>query len=219
MAARRSGDTAMLLCRRGGCGRSRNEKERQHCHMKPRCRWAIVAPDGTQLHPYRLKIAIVENHRVGGKVKQNVIATLGTFDATWLESFWAAAPDPALRHQFWELRSLRERVEFWDGVRVRMGAIGDNRLSQEGRVALRRQIHKVVPWPMEADRKRLAVLELGHDYWNVDYWRNADEERIALNESEIKRLTEENDKMRTKNAEAVETLLEIAAEMARATTY
>ena len=165
--------------------------------------------------PYRIKLAIVENARVGGKVKQSVVTTLGTFDATWLESFWAPAPDPAIRTKFWELRSLQEHVAFWDGVRTRMGAIGDNRLSQEGRVGLRRQIHKVIPWPMEADRKRLDVLKLGHAYWNIDYWRNADEDRIALNEKQIKRLTEENDRMRTKNAEAVERLLEIAAEMAR----
>ncbi|MFZ0837370.1 MAG: hypothetical protein WAM77_07945 [Xanthobacteraceae bacterium] len=172
--------------------------------MKPRCRWAIVAPDGTQLHPYRLKLAIVENTRVGGKVKQRVVTTLGTFDATWLESFWAAAPDPAIRTKFWELRSLQERVEFWDAVRTRMGAIGDNRLSEEDRVALRRQIHKVVPWPMEADRKRLDVLKLGHAYWDVDFWRVANEECIVRNEEQIKRLTEENDRMRTKNAESVE---------------
>jgi hypothetical protein len=40
--------------------------------MKPRCRWAIVAPDGTHLHPYRIRAAIVENTRVNGKVRQDV---------------------------------------------------------------------------------------------------------------------------------------------------
>ena len=139
-----TGDTAKLLCQRGQCGRSRDGLY-QHCRMKPRCRWAIIAPDGTQLNPYRIKVAIVENTRANGKVRQCVVAHLGAIDATWLESFWAPAPDPALRHRFWELQSLRARVEFWDGVLTRMGAIGDNRLSKEERVSIRRAIHKLCP--------------------------------------------------------------------------
>ena len=105
-------------------------------------------------------------------------------------------------------------MAFWDGVRTRMGAIGDNRLSKDHGVALRRAIHKIIPWPMEADRKRLEVLKLGHDYWNVDYWRNVNEGRIVRNEDHIKKLTEENERMRTENTKSAELLLEIASEMA-----
>jgi hypothetical protein len=183
--------------------------------MKPRCRWATVAPDGTHLHPYRIKAAIVESTRVNGKVRQDVVADLGAIDATWLESFWAAAPDPALRHEFWELQSLRARVEFWDGVLTRMGAIGDNRLGKDERVVLRRAIHKVVPWVMEPERKRLEVLELGHSYWNVDFWRDKKAREIAHNEDWIKQLTEKNVLLRAENTKSAELLLAIASEMAK----
>ena len=85
---------------------------------------------------------LVENTRVAGKVRQEIIAVLGSIDAAYLESLWQLAPDPALRHERWEYFSLTARVAFWDGVLERMGAIGDNRLSKDDRVAARRAIHR-----------------------------------------------------------------------------
>jgi hypothetical protein len=109
-----------------------------------RRRWFI---DGQE--PYRIKIILVDNVRTGTKVKE-VIATLGAIDATWLEGFWT---DQALKVNYWELYSLRWRVAFWRGVLQRMEKIGDNRLSKEDRIAIRRQIHKVIPWVTQIDIK------------------------------------------------------------------
>ena len=126
--------------------------KRQRHGRRRRC-WTIGG-----LEPYRVKVLLVENARAAGKVRQEIVAVLGSIDATWLESFWESAPDPALRHQRWEQLSLTARVAFWEGVLERMGAIGDNRLSKDDRVAARRAIHKVVPWVMEPERKRLELL-------------------------------------------------------------
>ena len=120
---------------------------------------------------------LVENTRVDGKVKQEIIAMLGTIDATWLESFWERLPDASWRHKRWEYFSLTARVAFWDGVLERMGGIGDNRLSKDDRVAVRRAIHKVVPWVMEPERKRIAVLEAQHVYWECNFWHDVAETR------------------------------------------
>jgi hypothetical protein len=121
-----------------------------------RRRWLIAGQE-----PYRLKVILVENTRTNGRVKQDIVAILGTIDATWLASFWT---DPELKTKHWELYSLRARVAFWGGVIARMSKIGDNRLSQEDRVAIRRQIHKVIPWVMKPEKKRLAILEAQKEY-------------------------------------------------------
>jgi hypothetical protein len=102
-----------------------------------RRRWTIGG-----LEPYRIKVMLVENSRVAGKVRQEIITVLGSIDASYLESFWQRAPDPALRHQHWEALSLAQRTAFWEGVIERMTAIGDNRLSKDDRVAARRAIHR-----------------------------------------------------------------------------
>ena len=87
-------------------------------------RWFIGDKDGDGqvLEPYRVKVLLVENRRVEGKVKQEIVAMLGTIDATWLESFWEPLPDASWRHNRWEYFSLTARVAFWDGVLERMGA-------------------------------------------------------------------------------------------------
>jgi hypothetical protein len=43
-------------------------------------RWFIASQE-----PYRIKVTIVDNVRTGGKVKQEIVATLGTIDG--LEKF------------------------------------------------------------------------------------------------------------------------------------
>src|SRR6266568_2202245 len=139
---------AVRLCRRpeletrGPC--------QDNCHAKPRCRWAISAD--RRLEPYRLKVTLVESVRVNGRVRQQTVASLGSINATWLDSFWAAVGDDELarlRHPRWRLVSLQTRAAFWQDVLDRMSEIGDNRLSAEERKVIRRAIHKVVPWVME----------------------------------------------------------------------
>jgi hypothetical protein len=147
--------------RSGHCG--------SRCRARPRCRWVI--DDGRRLEPFRYKVMVVENARVGGgKVKQELVAYLGSIDATWLDSFWSTVCEAELfklRIPTWRHQSLQERLDFWEGVLVRMGKIGDNRLSQEQRKALRRAIHKVVPWVTEPEKKELALLDAKQDFEDV----------------------------------------------------
>jgi hypothetical protein len=124
-------------------------------------------------------VALVENRRVNGKVKQEIVASLGSINATWLDSFWGAVGNDELgrlRVSHWHHLSLRARSDFWRGVLDRMGKIGDNRLSAEDRKVLRRDIHKVVPWVMEPERKELEDLDAKAE---LEAWRRLDEEGYA----------------------------------------
>jgi hypothetical protein len=122
---------------------------------------------------------LVENTRVNGKVKQELVATLGSIDATLLDSFWADVGEDELvrlRVPDWRHRSLRARTDFWQGVLERMGKVGNNRLSQDQRKAIRREIHKVVPWVMEAEKKELEDLDAREE---LAAWKRLDEEGYA----------------------------------------
>ncbi len=171
---------------------------------RDRRRWTIGG-----LEPYRIKVLLVENTRVAGKVRQEIVAVLGSIDATWLESFWESAPDLALRHQCWEQRSLTARVAFWEGVLERMGAIGDNRLSKDDRVAARRAIHKVIPWVMEPERKRLELLIAQNEFKEGQWARSMIEKRIAADETKAKEIAERLPVMKAESAGLVAALLEV----------
>ena len=132
---------------------------RGNCPAKPRCRWVIGKH--FQLSPYRLKIMVVENRRINGKVKQETIAVLGSIDATWLPEFWEDTPGD-LKCEDWELYSLRARTAFWKNANHRLQQIA-NRLGPDTK-RIRMAVHKRVPWPMEPERKRLELLEAKHEY-------------------------------------------------------
>jgi hypothetical protein len=179
----------------------------RHCRLKPRCRWAIIGPDGVRLEPHRIKVMLVETVRANGKVKQEIIAMLGTIEAAWLESFWADAPDPELRTEKWEFCSLRCRTAFWQDVLTRMGAIGDNRLSKDDRIVIRRAIHKVVPWVMEPERKRLEIFEAQKVYQQLHGWHASIERDVARDQEMIDRYTAELQKDRAESAKAAKKVL------------
>jgi hypothetical protein len=110
------------------------------------------------LQPYRLKVVLVENKRVDGKVKQETVAVLGSIDATWLPEFWEGI-DRAdkLKTEDWDLMSLRARTAFWDKANKRLKQL-TNRLGPDVK-RIRIAAHKRVPWPKEPERKRLELLE------------------------------------------------------------
>jgi hypothetical protein len=143
---------AFIACKYGGrCGIS--------CPLKPRCRWFIGEED--RLQPYRLKVVLVENRRVDGKVKQETVAVLGSIDAGWLADFWEGI-DPKLKCEDCELYSLRARTAFWEGANQRLKQLA-NRLGPEVK-RIRIAAHKRVPYPKEPERKRLELLEAKHDF-------------------------------------------------------
>jgi hypothetical protein len=109
--------------------------------QRARRRW-VIGQERRQ--PYRIKVLVVENIRANGKVKQETIVALGSFDATWLDAFYEGM-DASIRVEGWRSASLSRRIRFWDGVIERMREIGDNRLSADDRKQIRRAIHKVIP--------------------------------------------------------------------------
>jgi hypothetical protein len=144
-----------------------------------------------------------------------MVAMLGTIEAVWLESFWASAPQPELRVENWELRSLQHRTAFWQDVLDRMAKVGDNRLSKDERVAVRRAIHKVVPWVMEPERKRLALLDAQDTYGQVKQIHEWCEKDVARDEQMIKEHTEKLKENRTKSAEWAEKVMLAGLQIAK----
>ncbi len=139
-----------------------------HCREKPRCRWQIGREE--ELAPYRLKVILVENKRVNGKVKQETIAVLGSIEATWLPEFWEGIGKKKatkLKTEKWELYSLGERFAFWKIANRRLKKL-DNRLGPDLK-RIRMAAHARVPYPMEAGKNRLELLEAKED---LDDWRD-----------------------------------------------
>ena len=136
--------------------------------MKPRCRWRVGKDE--ELAPYRLKIMLVENRRINGKVKQEIVAMLGSIDATWLPEFWEGIDKKVaakLKADDWELYSLRARAAFWKILNRRSKQLA-NRLGPDAK-RIRMAAHARVPYPMEAGKKRLQLLEAKKDF---DSWRD-----------------------------------------------
>lgn len=135
------------------------------CPVKPRCRWRIGVDQGLKLVPYRLNIAMAENRRADGTVRQEHIAQLGSIEAAWLPEFWEGIdPDLAAKIQTkdWELRSLRARTAFWQEANQRLKRL-TNRLGPDLK-RIRMTAHARVPWPMEAEREKLELLEAKRDF-------------------------------------------------------
>ena len=162
---------------------------RGHCREKPRCRWRIGREE--ELAPYRLKVILVENKRVNGKVKQETIAVLGSIEATLLPEFWEEiSPERAgeLKAEDWELRSLQRRTAFWEGANRRLKKLA-NRLGPDLK-RIRIAAHSRVPYPMEAGKKRLEILEVKED---LDFFKGHIEylERRIAGHEKIKKKAEQ----------------------------
>jgi hypothetical protein len=207
---------AARLCKYSMAGMGRC---RRRCRVKPRCRWVIGSE--RQLEPYSLKLTLVENTRIDGKVRQAIIVRLGSIDATWLDSFWSAVGVDELariRRPNWRLHSLQQRIAFWEGVLARMGRVGNNRLTAGQRKAARREIHKVVPWVMEHERKELKVLEAKREFEEGQFIHAQLEKRIALNEKQRAAIEQELVQDRKKSADFAKMLLaqgQLIAKLAR----
>jgi hypothetical protein len=190
---------------------------RGRCQMKPtRCRW-VIGKD-RRLEPYRYKVMLIENRRVAGKVKQELVATLGSIDATWLDSFWSAVGTDELvrlRIPEWRHRSLGARCNFWQGVLDRMSKSGDNRLSQAERKAIRRDIHKIVPWVMESEKKELALLDAKAGFVSTQNFHASTEQRIARQEKWRADIDKELVGLRSTQAKLAEALFHEGARIAK----
>jgi len=135
----------------------------KQCPMKPRCRWRIGQEE--QLAPYRLKVILVENKRVNGKVKQETIAVLGSIEGALLPEFWEGINRKRaskIKAEDWEIQCLRARIAFWEGANRRLKKLA-NRLGPDMK-RLRIAAHERVPWPKEPERKKLELLEAKADF-------------------------------------------------------
>ncbi len=150
-----------------------------HCHAKPRCRWRIGQEE--QLAPHRIKVVLVENKRVNGKVKQETVAVLGSVDAAALESFWQAY-DPKLRAGDWQIYSLRTRLAFWTKCNARLKRLS-NRVGDPRRIRI--AIDRRIPWPREPERQSLELLEAEIDLEHAKRGFESGRKIFAANEALI----------------------------------
>jgi hypothetical protein len=125
------------------------------CPMKPRCRWLIAG----KLVPHRLLVALIENRRVDGKVKQEQIADLGSIDGYLLSGFY---PDGAPADEQWHRASVQARLRFWrvvlDDVLPRLA----NRVSEEVREGIVASILQRIPIPTGDDCRASNLYEWKH---------------------------------------------------------
>jgi hypothetical protein len=66
-----------------------------------------------------------------------------------------------------------------------MGKIGDNRLNQDERKAIRREIHKVVPWVMEKEKAEIELADAKKDFEAARNSQAGTEKMIATSEKVI----------------------------------
>ena len=157
--------------------------------MKPRCRWRIGREE--QRAPYRLKVVLVENKRVNGKVKQETIAVLGSIEATLLPEFWDGISQERaneLKAEDWERRSIMERTAFWKGANHRLKQLA-NRLGPDLK-RIRMAAHARVPYPMEPERKKLELLEAKADFDLARSQLESSKKTIPISKRLVKRAQE-----------------------------
>ena len=162
---------------------------RGHCHRKPRCRWRIGRDE--QLTPYRLKVILVENKRVNGKVKQETIAVLGSIEATWLPEFWEGIGKEKaakLKVEDWELRALRARTAFCQKANRRLKRLA-NRLGPNIK-PIRMATHARVPWPMDPEREKMEFLEAKEDFDRAKRSLESGQRMVETNKKLLKRAEE-----------------------------
>jgi hypothetical protein len=150
-----------------------------HCHLKPRCSWALRVSDSEMKAPYRLKLTLVHE---GKSVVQ-----LGSIDGYWLRDFWPGDPP-----EIWRWHSIVMRKSFWDTVLSNMERVGDNRLSPEVRKRIRKAIHKIVPWVMKWELKQAELFELENNYKFVKGIAETTEKEIAGYKEHIAKRQREN---------------------------
>lgn len=161
------------------------------CPRKPRCKWRIGADDDDSptLAPYRLQVTLAENVRRDGKVKQEHVAHLGAVDGHMLPSFFDGI-DPAMAAKMkspeWKLLSLRTRIEFWQQCKPKLARLA-NRIGPDGVKQIRMAIHARIPWPMEAERRQIEMLEAEEDLKHALSSQESHSQMRELAEKQVER--------------------------------
>lgn len=125
--------------------------------------WATMFIRYRRQH-HKLKVYLVENERVDGKVSQRIVAYLGSMEIGLLPE-----NEPGGDSEKWERLSIQSRKAFWDKAGPKLKRLG-NRLGEQAR-SLRMKIHSRIPFPLETERKWFAYLDAKDtaDLWNKAY--------------------------------------------------
>ena len=166
-------------------------REDWHCRAKPRCRWRIGVDEGLCLTPYTLHVSLVECRRIGGKVKQEHIASLGSIEGHLLLSFWAGIePEHAnaarLNLEKWFKASIRARIAFWRPLEEKLARLA-NRVNEDERAAIRAAIEKRIPSPTAAELTQNTVWTAADE---VEGWRHAKGTVAGMVAAEEKKIAE-----------------------------
>jgi hypothetical protein len=183
-----------------------------HCPMKPRCRWRIGADSGLALVPYRLQVVLTENRRAEGKVRQEVLADLGTIDGILLPAFWSGVGHGvlgAIQGPGWEERSIWARMAFWEQAKPKLTRLA-NRLGPDLK-RIRMAVHARVPWPMDAERAKLPLMEAEAELASAMSGYELSAKTIEANETLIEHATKQNRELRALAMFEAKTLAEVGA--------
>jgi hypothetical protein len=99
---------------------------------------------------WRLKAYVVENTRRDGKVMQEIVAHIGSIDSRAL----GLMPDENR-----ERSSIAARIRFWEAVNPKLKLLANRAGGDDGVKRLRMAINARIPWPLQAERGRLDVLD------------------------------------------------------------
>jgi hypothetical protein len=159
------------------------------CPMHPRCRWRIGAGE-VKLQPYRLLVGIVENRRVEGKVRQEIVADLGAIDGYLLPGFYAGL-DPIIAENemgslHWRCASLYARAAFWQALHEKLSRLA-NRIDAQTAAALMAAIHSRIPMLRDGEMQSIDREIVIHNAQNN---LNYAESLIDGNEKELADLEE-----------------------------
>ena len=138
-----------------------------HCKAKPRCRWRIGAAGGLNLVPHTLLVSLAVNTRVDGKVRQEHIADLGSFEGHLLPSFYSGiepeiANSVRINVEEWSNRSIHARIWFWHRLEEKLERLS-NRLSADDAAMVRSAVHKRIPQPSQEEIAQNEVWRAAHE--------------------------------------------------------
>ncbi len=89
---------------------------------------------------------------------QETVAYLGSIDCRHL----GVPPDEER-----ERASIYARTHFWEAANPKLKGLVNRAGGDDGVKRLRMAVHARIPWPMQAERERLAVLDALHE---ADFW-------------------------------------------------
>lgn len=130
--------------------------------------------------PNRLQISLVETRRVGGRVRHQHVAALGSIPEPW---------------------SIGDRITFWSGLHQRLARLS-NRIKADDLHKLMAAIHDRVPMPMTDEQRRLQRDNAEQDLTEWSGLHSLNESLLADNKAVAAKLAKKIAEMEASTAKS-----------------